>query len=57
MEDLFILAHGNIMIISRFLLSWLIHAGLKNIYIKWKIVFSDVVFSKDKTEMVCLISS
>lgn len=29
MEDFFIIAHGNFMIISWFLLSRLIHAGLK----------------------------
>lgn len=45
------------MIISWFLLSRLIHAGLKKKNLNPKIVFSDVVFSKDKTEMVHLISS
>lgn len=56
-EDLFIIVHGNFMIISWFLLSRLIHAGLKKKNLNLKIVFSDVVFSKDKTKMVHLISS
>lgn len=44
-QNLFVIAYGNFLIISWFLL--VIHVGLKK-ELNHKIVFSDVVFSKDK---------